>query len=64
VRLFIALGSCWQHDSMSGRYLGIPRTDMESTINMWNIRRSHKRKVLESLVMMEGAALEVMNRGK
>lgn len=62
VRIFLSLSRCWRHDSTSGQYLCIPRSDIESTLNMWNLRRIHKRVVLENLLMMESAALEVLNR--
>lgn len=64
VRVFMSLSRCWRQDRMSGHFLGLPRADIESTLTMWNIRRTHQRRILESLVIMEGAALEVLNRGK
>lgn len=62
VRLFISLGNCFKYDGMSGRFTGISRTDIESALTMWAIRRPHKRIFLENLVAMEVAALEVLNR--
>lgn len=62
VRIFLLLSRCWRQDSMSGQFLGIPRADIESTLNMWNIRRPQKRAILDNLVVMEGAALEMLNR--
>ncbi len=64
VRIFLSLSRCWRQDSMSGHFLGLPRADIESTLNMWNIRRIHKNRILEDLIAMESAALEVLNRGK
>ncbi len=46
---------------MSGRYLSVPRTDIESTLKMANIRRPKHREMLQSLLAMESAALEVLN---
>lgn len=62
MRIFMSLSRCWRQDGMSGQFLGIPRADIESTLNMLNIRRTQKRTLLDSLVAMEGAALEVLNR--
>jgi len=64
VRIFLLLTNCFQQDSMSGRYQRIPRSDIECTVNMCNIRRTHKHRLLADLVAMESAALEVMNRSK
>lgn len=64
VRIFLSLSRCWRQDSMFGHFLGLPRADIESTLNMWNIRRTHKQRLLEELVAMESAALAVLNRGK
>lgn len=47
---------------MSGQFLGIPRVDIESTLAMFNVRATKKRPLLESLLAMESAALEVLNR--
>lgn len=58
----MSLSRCWRQDGMSGQFLGIPRADIESTLNMWNIRRTKKRAIHENIVAMEGAALEVLNR--
>jgi hypothetical protein len=62
VRIFLSLSRCWRQDSMSGQFLGIPRADIESTLNMWNVRPIQKRAILDNLTVMEGAALEVLNR--
>jgi len=62
VRVFISLSRCWRHDGMSGQFLGIPRVDIESALAMFNIRPTKKRALLDNLLMMESAALEVMNR--
>lgn len=62
LRIFLSLSRCWRQDSWTGQFLGIPRTDIESTLNMWNVRRTHKRNILDNLVVMEGAALEILNR--
>ncbi len=62
VRIFLSLSRCWRQDGMSGQFFGIPRADIESTLTMWNVRRTQKRAILDNLVVMEGAALEVLNR--
>lgn len=64
VRIFLSLSRCWRQDGMSGHFLCLPRADIESTLKMWNIRHTHQRRILENLVLMEGAALEVLSRGK
>jgi len=62
LQIFLSLGSRVCVDGLSGRYSGIPRADIESTLNMSNIRPTKRREMLQSLLAMESAALEVLNR--
>ena len=47
---------------MSGHYHGIIRAEIESTLNLMRIKKSKRPDIFEKIVMMETAALEVMNR--
>ena len=62
LQIFLALGNCWHVDGLSGRFSAIPRADLESTLAMFNIRPPKRRAILKSLIAMESAALEVLNR--
>lgn len=61
-KIFLSLGSRMCADGLSGRFCGIPRADIESTLNMSNIRPTKRREILQNLIAMESAALEVLNR--
>ncbi|MDE2388923.1 MAG: DUF1799 domain-containing protein [Betaproteobacteria bacterium] len=62
MQIFLSLGSRLAVDGLSGRINGIPRADIESTLNMSGIRPTKRREMLQSLLAMESAALEVLNR--
>jgi hypothetical protein len=62
VRIFLALSHCWRRNEFTGQFLGIPRSDIESTLIMFNVRPIKRCAMLESLAEMESAALEVLNR--
>ncbi len=62
LQIFLSLGSRLAVDGFSGRYSGIPRADIESTLNMSNIRPTKRREILQNLIAMESTALEVLNR--
>lgn len=47
---------------MSNRVFGLSRPDIESTLSMFNVSQPKKRAILNQLVEMESAALEVLNR--
>lgn len=62
VIVFLNLRRCWRINSMSGSYLGIIRTEIESTLRLMRIKKSKHPEIFEKLAIMEDAALEVMNR--
>lgn len=62
VRVFEALRRCWRVDSMAGQYLGLDRTQIESTLRLMRIHHRKHLLILGELEIMEDAALEVMNR--
>ncbi|MBL8500045.1 MAG: DUF1799 domain-containing protein [Nitrosomonas sp.] len=62
LQIFLSLGNSFAVDGLSGRFSGIPRSDIESTLTMHNIRPTKRRSILQDLIAMESAALEVLNR--
>lgn len=62
LRIFLSVARCFRQDGMSGQYAAIPRADIESTLTMFNVRRSQRLAMLGNLLAMESAALEVLNR--
>lgn len=62
LQIFLSLSNRWSVDGLSGRIAGIPRADIESTLNMSRIRPTKRREILQNLIAMESAALEVLNR--
>lgn len=61
MEVFWALGNCWRIDSMAGRWLGLDRPAIESTLRLMGVKRKKRSGVFEDLRVMEGAALEVLN---
>lgn len=47
---------------MTGRVLGLERPAIESTLNMLRIKRKKHQAILEKLMVMEDAALPILNR--
>lgn len=62
VRVFIMLRRCWRQDGVSGQTLGIERPAIESTLRLLRIKRKHHLELFEQLMIMEDAALSVLNR--
>ena len=62
VRVFIMLRRCWRQDGLSGQTLGIERPAIESTLRLLRIKRKHHLELFEQLMIMEDAALSVLNR--
>lgn len=62
LRMFLALRHCWRMDSMSGQYLGIERPAIESTLRLMGVKRRLRREIFEQIMLMEDAALPVLNR--
>lgn len=60
--VFLSLGSRWKVDGLSGRYDGIERADIESTLRLMGIEPGRHRQIYEEFQIMERAALEVLNR--
>lgn len=63
-RVFLALRRSWQIDGMSGRCYGLDRPAIESTLNMMGIKRKHQPEMLALLMIMEDAALPILNKKK
>lgn len=61
VQVFFALANCWRVDYMAGRYLGIDRPAIESTMRMMGVKRKRRGGIFEDLRVMENAALEALN---
>ena len=47
---------------MSGHYHGIIRAEIESTLNLMRIKKSKRPGIFEKLMIMETAALHILNR--
>lgn len=62
VRIFLSLSRSYQQDGFSGQFIGVHRADIESALIMFNIRPTKRRALMESLLAMQSAALEVLNR--
>lgn len=62
LRIFLSIARRLNPDGLSGQYLAVPRADIESALTMFNVRRTKKLAMLENLLAMESAALEVLNR--
>ncbi len=62
VAVFIALRRCWRFDGMVGQYIGLHRPSIESTLRLMNIEQAKHRLIFEGLMIMEDAALPVLNR--
>ena len=61
-QVFCALGHCWRSDTMSGQCLGLDRPAIESTLRLMQIKRKKHQRIFEDLLVMEDAALEILNR--
>jgi hypothetical protein len=62
VQVFEMLNRCWRVDSFNGQYLGLDRSGIESTLRLAGIPPERHREIFEDLRIMEGAAIEVLNR--
>jgi hypothetical protein len=62
--VFSALSSRWQQDGMSGRFYGLPRADIESTLRLMQVDPTQYRQVFDDLQAMENEALRILNRGR
>ena len=62
VQVFVALGTCWRVDGFNGRWLGLDRTQIDSTLRLMRVPIARRREVFEDLLVMEAAALPVINR--
>lgn len=62
VQVFLALTMCWRIDSFNGRYMGLDRPAIESTLRLTGIPPERHREIFEDLRIMENAALESLNR--
>lgn len=62
LRIFLALRRCWRYEPMSGQTLGLERPAIESTLKLMRIKRKKHPEIFEQLMIMEDAALPVLNR--
>ncbi len=62
VTTFCNLRHCWRVDSWTGRYMGIIRSEITSTLGLMQIAPEKHLVIFEDLMIMEDAALEVLNR--
>lgn len=62
VQVFLSLTPRWQIDGLSGRYQGIPRPDIESSLRLMQFECGRHRELFEDFRVMERAALEILNR--
>lgn len=62
VIVFCNLRHCWRVDAMSGHYLGLERPAIESTLKLMGIKRKKHTEIFEKLLIMEDAALGVLNK--
>jgi hypothetical protein len=61
IQVFSSLNRCWRLDSFNGKYLGLDRPSIESTLRLMGIPPDRHREILEDLQIMENAALQVLN---
>ena len=64
VTVFSSLGSRWKPDGMSGRFYGLERADIASTLQLMQIKPDQYRQIFGDLRIMESEALRIFNRGK
>lgn len=62
LRVFLALNRCWRIGEFNGKYLGLDRPAIESTLRLMAVPRKRQAEIFEDLRVMEHAALEVLNR--
>ncbi len=62
--VFKSLWSRWPTDGLSGRFYGIERPDIESTLRILQIDPSKHAQIFEQFQVMEREVLEVFNREK
>lgn len=62
VQVFSALNRCWKFDGFNGKYMGLDRPGIESTLRLLEIDPALHRQIFEDLRIMENAALESLNR--
>lgn len=62
LRVFLALNRCWRIGELNGKYLGLDRPAIESTLRLMQVPRKRQPEIFEDLRVMEHAALEVLNR--
>ncbi len=60
--VFCKARRCWDIDGMTGRYLRLSRPQIESTMRMMQIPLERQGEILEGLMVMEDAALPLINR--
>lgn len=62
LQVFLSLRRCWRVEPMSGQCLGIERPAIESTLRLMGVKHKHRREIFEQIMIMEDAALSVLNR--
>lgn len=62
VIVFCNLRHCWRVDAMSGHYLGLERPAIKPTLKLMGIKRKKHTEIFEKLLIMEDAALGVLNK--
>lgn len=60
--VFCNLSRCWRIDGMNGVYLGLERPAIESTLRLMGVKHDQQTGVFNDLLVMEGAALAVLNK--
>lgn len=64
LRVFLACGSKWQMEPITGRVLGIDDRRAEFAIRSYRIPLADREAVFDDLLAMERAALPLLNRGQ
>lgn len=62
LNLFIALNRRWLIAEMSGSYLRLDDQAIKVQMGLRGIKKKHRAKLLDQLMVMESAALEILNK--
>lgn len=60
--VFVRLRNCWRVDRFAGVCDGLDRPAIESTMRMLGVKKRERPEMLEKLMIMEDAALLILNR--
>lgn len=61
---FMALQRRWVMSEMSGQYLRLDDAALLAQMELRGVKKKHRAELLDQLMHMEAAALEVLNKSK